>query len=60
MGFGPLSTYPAQHSKINTPNSNPYVNIDPSPIKMVSGPKTMIYAKRYIIDFMYKSTMTWA
>ena len=41
--FGPLSN--------NTPKSTflisiPYVNIDPSPIKMVPGPNTVIYAKR--------------
>ena len=41
--FGPFSN--------NTPKSTfltsiPYVNIDPSPIKMVPGPNTVIYAKR--------------
>ena len=41
--FGPFSN--------NTPKStfltsNSYVNIDPSPIKMVPGPNTVFYAKR--------------
>ena len=44
----------------NTPKSTflisiPYVNIDPSPIKMVPGPNTVIYAKRHNIDFIFKS-----
>ena len=51
MGLSPFKS----NARLNSPNStflipNYDVNIDPSPIKMVSGPNTMIYAKRYILD----------
>ena len=46
--FGPFSEYSPKSTFLI---SIPYVNIDPSPIKMVPGPNKVIYAKRQNIDF---------
>ena len=52
MGLSPfksISDSTLRNSIFLIPNLD--VNIDPSSIKMVSSPNTMIYAKRYIFDF---------
>ena len=41
--LGPFNKYAPKSTFLI---SIPYVNIDPSPIKMVPGPNTVIYAKR--------------